>query len=154
MPSLSPVTVVAALIESGGALVGEGRLSEAEPRVFLAKRSAKAGHGGLWELPGGKVEAGESPEDALIREIREELGVGIVIVGSPRRYEAEISGRSFAFIVYPSRITLSKDTAIHLVVHDEYRYFSELDLPWMELAPLDAPALRDWALSATGSTRR
>ena len=44
-------------------------------RVLLQKRRAGARHGGLWEFPGGKVERGETPESALIREIAEELGV-------------------------------------------------------------------------------
>jgi 8-oxo-dGTP diphosphatase len=49
-------------------------------RVFLAKRGAKAqNERGLWEFPGGAVEFGETLRDALIREIREEYGVTIVV---------------------------------------------------------------------------
>lgn len=44
-------------------------------RVLLQQRRTGGRHGGLWEFPGGKVEAGESPESALVREISEELGV-------------------------------------------------------------------------------
>lgn len=43
--------------------------------VCLQQRPLAKAHGGLWEFPGGKVEAGESPETALVREIEEELGV-------------------------------------------------------------------------------
>ena len=46
-------------------------------RVLLQKRQASRRHGGLWEFPGGKVERGESPQVALIREIAEELGVAV-----------------------------------------------------------------------------
>ena len=44
-------------------------------RVLLQKRRAAKRHGGLWEFPGGKVERGESPETALVREIAEELAI-------------------------------------------------------------------------------
>jgi A/G-specific adenine glycosylase len=51
-------------------------------KILLAKRPSKGLLGGMWEFPGGKVEKGESLEDCLVREIREELGVGIRI-GEP-----------------------------------------------------------------------
>jgi 8-oxo-dGTP diphosphatase len=50
-------------------------LIDAAGRILLQQRKRGAAHGGLWEFPGGKVEAGESLESALIREIHEELGV-------------------------------------------------------------------------------
>ena len=48
--------------------------------VFLAKRLADAHQGGLWEFPGGKVEPGESAEQALVRELDEELGIEITAI--------------------------------------------------------------------------
>ena len=45
--------------------------------VCLQQRPDAKAHGGLWEFPGGKVEPGESPDDALVREIAEELGIKI-----------------------------------------------------------------------------
>lgn len=48
--------------------------------AFLLTRRAEAAHlGGLWEFPGGKVEHGESVEDSLVREIREELGCDVTV---------------------------------------------------------------------------
>jgi 8-oxo-dGTP diphosphatase len=46
-----------------------------EGRLLLTRRPAGGPHGPLWELPGGKIEAGETPEAAVLRELREELGV-------------------------------------------------------------------------------
>ena len=47
------------------------------PRVLIARRPDGAVLSGLWELPGGKLERGESPRDCLVREYREELGVDV-----------------------------------------------------------------------------
>ena len=52
-----------------------GVLRDARGRVLLARRTEGRDLAGLWEFPGGKVEPGESPEDALVRELREELGI-------------------------------------------------------------------------------
>lgn len=63
--SLPVITVVAAaLIDPDG-------------RVLLAQRPAHKEHGGLWEFPGGKLNPGETPEAALIRELKEELGIEV-----------------------------------------------------------------------------
>lgn len=50
-------------------------LIDASGRILMQQRRADRAFGGLWEFPGGKVETGESPESALIREIEEELGL-------------------------------------------------------------------------------
>ncbi|MCL2732926.1 MAG: NUDIX domain-containing protein, partial [Actinomycetia bacterium] len=54
----------------GGAVLDRGRL-------LAARRTAPPELAGQWELPGGKVEPGERDEDALVRELREELGVTV-----------------------------------------------------------------------------
>lgn len=60
------ITVVAGLIREGD-------------RILICQRPAGKARGLLWEFPGGKVEAGESKEEALIRECREELGVTLKV---------------------------------------------------------------------------
>ncbi len=62
VPKRMVLVVAAALVDPAG-------------RVLLAQRPAHKSLGGLWEFPGGKVEPGESPEAALIREVMEELAV-------------------------------------------------------------------------------
>ncbi|MEL6838910.1 MAG: 8-oxo-dGTP diphosphatase MutT [Pseudomonadota bacterium] len=56
-------------------LVSAVALIDADGRVLLAQRPAGKSMAGLWEFPGGKVEPGETPEAALIRELQEELGI-------------------------------------------------------------------------------
>jgi 8-oxo-dGTP diphosphatase len=58
-------------------LVVAAALIDADGRVLLAQRPKGKALEGLWEFPGGKVDAGEGPEDALIRELLEELSVTV-----------------------------------------------------------------------------
>jgi 8-oxo-dGTP diphosphatase len=68
-------------------------LIDADGRVLIAKRPEDKAMAGLWEFPGGKVEPGERPEDAVIREMQEELGVTIK--------EACLAPFTFASHTYP-----------------------------------------------------
>ena len=56
-------------------LVAACALVDADGRILLAQRPEGKNLAGLWEFPGGKVEAGETPEETLVRELQEELGV-------------------------------------------------------------------------------
>jgi len=58
-------------------LVAACALLDADNRVLIAQRPPGKAMAGLWEFPGGKVEPGETPEDAVIREMAEELGVNV-----------------------------------------------------------------------------
>jgi 8-oxo-dGTP diphosphatase len=109
--------------------------------VLAGERSAPAELAGRWEFPGGKVEAGESDQQALVRECREELGVDIVVGGQVggdlpipggrvlRVYAARLAGGSLALLEHRSVRWLAVD---------------ELDsVPWLVtnrplLAPLAA----------------
>lgn len=58
-------------------LVAACALVDADGRVLLAQRPEGKSLAGLWEFPGGKVEPGEMPEETLIRELKEELGISV-----------------------------------------------------------------------------
>ena len=62
---------------SGSVLVAACALVDVDHRVLIAQRPQGKNMAGLWEFPGGKVEAGETPEQAVIREMQEELDVDI-----------------------------------------------------------------------------
>ncbi len=56
-------------------LVSAAAMLDARGRVLVQKRPPQSAMAGLWEFPGGKIEAGETPEGALVRELHEELGI-------------------------------------------------------------------------------
>ncbi len=58
-------------------LVAACALIDVDKRVLIARRPEGKPMAGLWEFPGGKIEAGETPEDAVIRELHEELGIRV-----------------------------------------------------------------------------
>lgn len=58
-------------------LVVAAALIDADGRVLIAQRPEGKAQAGLWEFPGGKIEPGERPEQALIRELHEELGIDV-----------------------------------------------------------------------------
>lgn len=64
----------------GGAIiqVAVGIVYNSEGKILIALRSVDTDHGGLWEFPGGKVEAGETVYQALVRELREEIGIEVL----------------------------------------------------------------------------
>jgi 8-oxo-dGTP diphosphatase len=74
-------------------LVAACALIDVDGRVLLAQRPAGKPMAGLWEFPGGKVESGERPEDSLIRELKEELGIVVS--------EACLAPLTFASHSYP-----------------------------------------------------
>ena len=119
-------TVTAAVIERDG-------------KVLVARRKPELVAGGLWEFPGGKLEAGETPERGLARELAEELGVparvGEHLCTVP--FSGEIA--SFELVVFRTEL-LGDD--LRLTDHDEIRWLSPRDMDEAEFSKPDRPVVR------------
>ncbi|MFD7993586.1 (deoxy)nucleoside triphosphate pyrophosphohydrolase [Streptomyces mexicanus] len=121
------------IVVVGAALLDGGRL-------LAARRSAPPELAGRWELPGGKVEPGELPEAALVRELREELGVEAETVdrlpgGWPLKPPYELW-------VWTARLRPGSAAPRPLQDHDELRWLDPSEIwsvPWL---PQDVPAVR------------
>jgi len=57
--------------------IAVGIIRNAQGEIFITRRAADAHMANKWEFPGGKIESGESPEQALARELQEEVGIGV-----------------------------------------------------------------------------
>ncbi|WP_460069087.1 (deoxy)nucleoside triphosphate pyrophosphohydrolase [Streptomyces sp. YKOK-I1] len=118
----------------GAALLDAGRL-------LAARRSAPPELAGRWELPGGKVEPGERPEAALVRELREELGVDTEAVA---RVPGEWPLRApYVLQVWTARLRPGSAAPAPLQDHDELRWLAPdeiWDVPWLDQ---DVPAVRE-----------
>ncbi|MEW2496924.1 (deoxy)nucleoside triphosphate pyrophosphohydrolase [Streptomyces nodosus] len=108
----------------GAALTDAGRL-------LAARRSAPPDLAGRWELPGGKVEPGETPEGALVRELREELGVTAEVV---ERVPGEWSLKpGYVLRVFTARLLAGFPEPLE--DHDELRWLTPdevWDVHWLD----------------------
>ena len=112
----------------GAALCDDGRL-------LAARRTAPAALAGRWELPGGKVEPGESEPGALVRELREELGVEAAV-------EARVPGEwplSASLVLHVWRARLLSGTPRPLQDHDELRWLAALLRHALDVSAADTP---------------
>ncbi|MEU1971217.1 (deoxy)nucleoside triphosphate pyrophosphohydrolase [Microbacterium sp. NPDC019599] len=124
-----PIDIVAAVIEHDGMLLA-------------CRRAPGKAAAGRWEFPGGKVEPGESGEDALAREIREELGVGIRVTGV---LTADVTG-PIRLICLRAELLGERPTAS--TDHDELRWVARGELADLDWADADRPAVELLSLQA------
>lgn len=118
--------VVAALIRRGG-------------QVLISRRRADQAMPSLWEFPGGKVEPGEAPTEALEREVREELGCDVTV----ERIEEVVFHAYPAFdlvmLVYQCRLVAGEPRAVEVA---DIAWVEPRSLPERDLLPADLPLAR------------
>ena len=116
-----------------------------ESKILLGQRPDHKRHGGLWELPGGKIDEGESEVDAVTRELLEEFGVETISVGSVV-YECRDPGSSFLVRFLDVDIRGEPEPN----EHTEIGWFEPDSLRTLPLAPCDAHFVADHFLRAPG----
>ncbi len=121
-------------------LVAACALIDPDGRVLVAQRPEGKNMAGLWEFPGGKVEAGERPEETLIRELGEELGIEVK--------EPCLAPFTFASHAYPHFHLLMPlylcrrwDGAVTAKEHRALKWLRPKDLAALPMPPADAPLI-------------
>jgi 8-oxo-dGTP diphosphatase len=115
-------------------------LIDPDGRVLLAQRPPGKAMGGLWEFPGGKVDSGESPEETLIRELREELGITVK--------EACLAPFTFASYPYPDFHLLMPlyvcrrwEGSPQALEHTALKWVRPMDMGQYKMPPADLPLI-------------
>lgn len=125
---MNRVRVVAALLERDGLL-------------FAARRSPERREGGLWELPGGKVESGESDHEALVRELHEELAIHVEVGAFVAESTHAYAHGTVTLVGYRCRLVAGEPV---LRDHDASRWLPAGALQEVTWAPADLPLLAEW----------
>ena len=120
--------VVAALIEHDG-------------RVLACRRAPGKSRGGLWEFPGGKVEAGETHPQALERELMEELGIRTRVKDCFFEQVCAYPDISIRLTVWRTQIVSGEPQALE---HSEIRLCTPRELSGLSFCPADVPAVQAW----------
>lgn len=132
--ALRSAELAAAKVVVGAAIVRDGRL-------LAQQRAYPESHAGQWELPGGRVEPDEKPEDALVRECVEELGVTVVVgaqVGPDVPLKKDMVLRVFAAELGGGEPEALEHNAVRWLTADELQ-----GLDWLPADRVLVPALQD-----------
>jgi 8-oxo-dGTP diphosphatase len=115
-------------------------LQNAEGRYLITQRPPKATLPLLWEFPGGRVEEGEKDEQALAREIREEMGVEVEVLEQALHTHHDYPTYDIDFRVYRCRLTSPQSAIQHLRVHD-HRWVTLEEMSKYQFPDADAKTL-------------
>lgn len=118
-------------IEVVGAAIIQGN------KILAMQRGEQMTLPGLWEFPGGKIEAGETEQEALIREIKEELNVDITILDYINEASYDYDFGTVILKVYTAKIIAGE---LSLEEHKDGKWLKADQLLDMDWAPVDIPA--------------
>ncbi len=115
-------------------------LVDADGRVLLQQRPAGKSLAGLWEFPGGKLEAGETPEDALIRELEEELGIAVphACLAPAAFASAPLGERHLLLLLYIARKWVGVPRALEATA---LKWVRPADMQALPMPPADRPLI-------------
>jgi 8-oxo-dGTP diphosphatase len=140
LPDARQDTVIGDIVIVGAAIVRRGADG---PLVLCGRRSAPERVAGRWEFPGGKVEAGESDQDAVVRECREELGI-VVVAGAQIGAEERIDER-MVLRVYLAAAAAGEPEPLPLEDHDLLEWIAPGRLAELDWLPADVPIVAELA---------
>ena len=104
------------------------------PRILICQRGEGGNCSNLWEFPGGKVEPNETPEQCVLRECREELGIEIELKGLYARTKYRYPDREIAFSFFRAELTNGE---IKRKVHRDIKWVLPDELKSYEFCPAD-----------------
>ena len=111
-----------------------GVIRDEEGKILITQRNFKKAQGGLWEFPGGKIEPGESKEEAIVREIKEELNIDI-------KFDSYLDEKVFEYPEKTINLIALNCTKINgeikLMEHEAYAWVKDNELRDYEFAPAD-----------------
>lgn len=140
-------------------LVAACALVDVDGRVLLAKRPQGKSLAGLWEFPGGKVEQGETPEETLIRELKEELGIDVTaaclapLTFSSHAYAGQQTGADSQksedpwHLLMPLYVCRRWSGQVQALEHDALEWVRPVRMRDYDMPPADVPLvalLRDF----------
>ena len=140
------------LLMSAIMMVVAAALIDREGRVLVQRRPVGKMMAGLWEFPGGKIEHGETPESALVRELDEELGITVDIARlAPAAFASEpLAGRHMLLLLYICRSWEGSPRALDA---EELMWCTPDSLRALDMPPADRPliGLLEAVLSSRGA---
>lgn len=104
-------------------------IRDEDGKCLLLQRSKGCEHNvGKWDMPGGKVDVGERPDEALLREVGEETEVDFSLDRVIGAAESDLPDRKVAYLIFEGRLLSSREVQLRKSEHDAYRWVSLSEL--------------------------